>query len=86
MQLAKFGGTQQQTMSLKTQKMQKTIWIYSRTLGVRKLFLSCLPLKNDLQSGKPAISPIFGVVSKRKKKVSSPENNLIQRFMRWSPK
>ena len=45
-------------------------------------FLSCLPLKNGLLSGKPAISPIYGVVSERKKKkVSSLENHQILRFL-----
>ena len=37
MQLAKFGGTPQQAMSVKTQNKQKTIWIYSRTSGDLKL-------------------------------------------------
>ena len=77
-------------MSVKIQKMLKTIWIYSRTLGVLKTFLPCLPLKKKkisspenqqflrfsgwspkqkgLQSGKPAISTISGVVSKQKKR------------------
>ena len=53
--------------------MQKTTWIYSHASGVFKFFWLVYPYKYGYQSGKPAISSIYGVVSK-KKKVPSPGN------------
>ena len=84
-QLAKFGDTPQQAMSVKTKKRYGFILVHQ---GFLSFFVLFTPKKK--RSAVQQTSNFFdfggGLKKKKKKKVSSQSNHQILRFLRSSPK